>query len=63
MFFEQGIKPAKICTILGLKKTAVYNALHNFRTYGVAWNRFAGKSGRPRILSHVDTQFLTSILD
>ena len=58
----QGYSVRRICNILGIKKTTVYQALQRYRAYGVSYNPHSQKAGRPRSLSTQDLKFITSLL-
>ena len=46
LFYEQDLTVHQICDLLGVKKSLVYKSLQYFRTYGIAHNPQAHKSGR-----------------
>ena len=57
-----GYSVKKISSILGIKKSTVYQALWYYRCYGVLYSPHAQKAGRPHILSAQDTKFIMSLL-
>jgi hypothetical protein len=61
-FHQQGFNVKKICGLLRLKKSLVYYTLQCARTYGVPFNPHTHKSGRQRILSQGDVQFIIALL-
>ncbi|KAF8837049.1 hypothetical protein BDN67DRAFT_909967 [Paxillus ammoniavirescens] len=63
--YHHGYSVQKICNILALKKSLVYNTLALFSKYGVVNNPHSRScvSGRPRILSQADLIFLQALID
>jgi transposase len=62
LFYELGMKPAKICKVLGIKKSLVYDTLAYHRAYGVPYNPYARRLGRPRLLTISNTKYIHSLL-
>jgi transposase len=60
---EQGLSVEKICDLLGIKKSLVYQTLAYSRTYGTHYNPNPYRSGRHRILSPTDVDFIYSLLE
>lgn len=58
-------KIQKICDILAVKKSLVYKTLALFSNHGVVSNphKYSHISGRPRILSQADLNFLRASID
>ncbi|KZP30955.1 hypothetical protein FIBSPDRAFT_697318, partial [Athelia psychrophila] len=62
MFHEHGIKVNKICDLLGLKKSLVYNILKMHRLRGTTHNPDSRHRGHPRLLTPIDISFIRSLL-
>ena len=45
LFYHQGFKVKEICSVLGIKKTLIYQALLYTHAYGVPYNCHAGQYG------------------
>jgi transposase len=60
---QQGYKVKKICNLLSIKKTLVYQSLVHFRRYGVPCNPHTHRSGRCRVLSHEDLKLIVALLN
>ena len=58
----KGYSVQKICSLLGIKKSLVYQTLKYHRVYGVPHNLHRRKPGRPRVLSPQDLKFVVSLL-
>jgi transposase len=64
LFFDQDKSVPEICSLLGVKKTLVYNCLDNHTTYGVAHNPNGRRStGRPHHLSATDITYIEALLE
>ncbi|KAJ6586487.1 hypothetical protein DFH09DRAFT_1075410 [Mycena vulgaris] len=63
LFFEQDRSVAQICSILGVKKTFVYNCLEHYTIHGVAHNPNTHPSGRCRLLTAIDIRFIEALLE
>ncbi|KAH7918821.1 hypothetical protein BV22DRAFT_1108262 [Leucogyrophana mollusca] len=55
---EHGYNIKEICGILGIKKSLVYKTLHLYDSLGVVTNPSARKSGRHRMLTFEDLNFI-----
>ncbi len=53
LHYDQLYSVQEICTILGVKKTLVYNTLRNYAKHGAPYNANARTDRRPRILSQL----------
>jgi len=60
--YEHGYSVKKICLLLDVKKSMVYQTLAYHRTYGVAYNPHRRASHRRRILLPPDVEFIRSLL-
>jgi transposase len=63
LFYEQDFTVDQICVIMGVKKSLVYKSLQYFRTYGIAHNPHAHKTGRNRTLSPADVKFIAALIN
>ncbi|THU81205.1 hypothetical protein K435DRAFT_568602, partial [Dendrothele bispora CBS 962.96] len=62
LFYEHGLKVSRICEFLKLKKSFVYKVLDEDRTFGVPYNPYAKRTGRPRILTFPNTKYIFNTL-
>ncbi|KAF5347218.1 hypothetical protein D9758_011084 [Tetrapyrgos nigripes] len=62
LFYEHGIKVSHICELLNLKKSFIYKVLDEEKKYGVPYNPYARKTGRPRTLSIPNTKYIYNTL-
>lgn len=62
LFYSHGYKVKDICTILGVQKSFVYQCLDFYRKYGVPWNPHSRRTGRHRVLNHMDLRYITALL-
>ena len=63
LFYQQHIKVKDICSLLGIRKTLVYQVLSYAHAYGVPYNSHAQRCGRKRVLSQGDLKFIVSLLN
>jgi transposase len=66
LYYEQGKSIASISTVLGIKKTCIYDCLKNHRLYGVPYNVAGSQNmriGRRRVLSATDVQYVIALLE
>jgi transposase len=63
LFFEKNLSVPQICTVLGVKKTMVYNCLDYHTIHGTSYNPNANRSGRPRILDSTDLKFILALVE
>lgn len=62
LFHEQNLKVKEICTVLGIRKTLVYDTLKLHRTFGLAYNPHAKHVGRERSLTTIDMKYIYNLL-
>jgi transposase len=60
---EQGLSVKKICELLGIRKSLVYQTLIYSRTFGVHYNPHTLRQGRRRTLLPTDHDFICSLLE
>lgn len=63
LFFQQGLTVQQICTVLGVKKTLVYNTLDCHTRHGTVYNPLANRSGRTRLLNSTDIKFILALVE
>jgi transposase len=63
LFYEQQFNIDRICHCLGIKKTLVYKTLQYFRVYGTPHNPHTRTRGRNRVLSYMDINFITVLVE
>jgi len=63
LFYEQNFKVKEICSLLGIKKSLVYQSLACTCCYGVPYNPHAWKLGRRRTLSQEDIKLIAVLLN
>jgi transposase len=63
LHYEQGYNVKKICILLQIKRTIVYEALSNYRRYGVTHNRTARPNSGRRHLTSTDHTFIRALLN
>jgi transposase len=61
--YEQGFNVKKICQILNIKKTLVYQSLRLHRTLGLAYDPNARRGVRRRVLTNTDLSFIRMLLN
>ena len=62
LFHQHGFQVKKICRILDVKKSVVYQMLSFANAYDVSYNPFANKSGQKCLLSIDDIKFIDALL-
>jgi transposase len=63
ILFHQGYAIKDICDILGIRKSAAYQALQYFRDFGRSTNPYTQQAGCPRSLDPTDNDYIKAILD
>ena len=63
LFHQQGFNIKEICGILGIKKIVIYQTITYAYMYGVSYNPHSHKTGRKRVLSQGDLQFIVALLN
>ncbi|THU92035.1 hypothetical protein K435DRAFT_800798 [Dendrothele bispora CBS 962.96] len=62
LYYDYKLKVTRICKLLGVKKSLVYNTLKYHHSYGVPYNPHARQMGRPRFLTIPNNKYIYTIL-
>jgi hypothetical protein len=60
---EQGLSVKKICHLLNIKKTLVYQTLHCYHQYGITYNVNVQQHGHCHTLTSTDLLFIPMLLN
>jgi len=63
LYHDHGLKIKKICSLLGIKKTLVYDTIGHHRKYGLPYNPNHRNQGRQRLLTPTDLSFICGLLE